>query len=113
MPIVGGRLLPLAAVSVAMILPRLASILGNTLDRHWAILVRLVSLMQGLRSFAPMSIVSSCTCLAWLDRNAAAWLSCEPSEYLQMPPLIMLPVVSPGQPSLTSFSVGLVRCSAV
>ena len=30
-----------------------------------------------------------------------------------MPPLIMVPVVSPGQPSLTSFSVGLPVCSAV
>src|SRR5215468_322749 len=113
MPMVGGAPLPPAAPSVAMMLARFALILGNTFARHLAILLISVSARHGLRSFAPMSIVTSWTCPRWLARNFAACLSCEPAGYVQMPPLIMVAVVSPGQPSLTSFSVGLPECSAV
>ncbi len=96
-----------------MIVARFDSSWGNTFARHSAIFFRLVSTTHGFRSFAPMSMVTSWTCPWCLLRKAAACLSCEPSEYVQMPPLIMLAVVSPGQPSLTSLSVGLVMCSAV
>ena len=58
------------------------------------------------KSFAPMSIVMNATWFLWARRNDTASSSCEPCRYEQMPPLIRVVVVSPGQPSLTSDSFG-------
>src|SRR5260370_41681123 len=112
MPMIGGGpLLPLAVVSVFMIVVRLAWTCGKTFSRHATIWLMVGSTTHGLRSFAPMSMVTSWTLPLWRARNAGAWASWLPAEEVQMPPLIMVPVVSPAQPSLTHFSLGVARSS--
>ena len=62
-------------------------------------------------SLAPMSIVTSDTRARWACRKLTAAASCDPPRYAQMPPFIMVAVVSPGQPSLTSRRPGWLRRS--
>ena len=77
---IGGTPLPLAVVSVCMMVSRLFCTCGKTCCRHATIWLMVVSARHGLRSFAPMSMVTSCTCPLCLDRKAAAWASCELAE---------------------------------
>ena len=78
MPMIGGSPLPLAVVSVCMMVVRFVWICGKTCSRHATIWLMVGRPRHGLRSLAPMSMVTSCTLPLWLARNAAAWASCEP-----------------------------------
>ena len=72
---------------------------------------RLAEVPQSSGSLAPMSMVTRATWPRWALRNATAAASWEPPRYRQIPPWIMVAVVSPGQPSFTSCSAGWLRRS--
>src|SRR6266567_1234035 len=86
---------------LARILVRLAVAAGMDLTAHEASLTADGWARQEFGSLAPMSMVISETRPRCARRNAAAAASCDPPRYRQIPPLIMLAVVSPLQPSLT------------
>jgi len=67
-------------LSVFMMLVRLVWICGKTFARHATIWLMVGSTTHGLRSFAPMSMVTSWTWPLWLARKAAAWASWLPAE---------------------------------
>src|SRR5579884_2977899 len=62
-----------------------------------------VPLAQPSTSLAPISIVRNAILPLCLVRNFTACCSWLPAAYLHFPPFIIVVVVSPGQPSFTSF----------
>ena len=90
-----------ACRSLVRIFVRLAVTCGTDLVRQDVKLAKVGRVMHPSASLAPMSMVTSDTRALCARRNVTAAASCEPPGYEQMPPLIMVTVVSPGQPSLT------------
>ncbi len=92
----------------ARIRPRFLPICGSLVTTHGSSAVRPPLATHEFGSFAPMSMVISAVRPRCARRNLAASASWLPAGYRQMPPWIMVYVVSPEQPSLTSRRCG--RC---
>src|SRR5215831_7701644 len=98
--------------SLVRIVVRWVVTCGTDLVRQDAKFVREGRVMHPSASLAPMSMVTSDTRARCARRNVTAAASCDPPGYEQRPPLIMVTVVSPGQPSLTRRRPGRLLRSA-